>query len=163
MRLLGGVCFKVPALWWRSLWVYRKARFKHSSLTLHGGNKHLLGNGDDRAAGKLLLLTAQGRCGARWRRGAVGRAVPTSLFPACASSSPRCQPLVKTKDVIAALPAPLRGKGWKMSAPPDARRRVGVRGGAARRRRCRRGGRRGVPHSCTCSIPLHPQRQPVRS
>ena len=57
----------------------------------------------------------------------MGRAVPTSLFPACASASPRCQPPVKTKAVIAALPAPLCGKGWKM-ALPDAHRRVGVRG-----------------------------------
>ena len=83
----------------------------------------------------------------------MGHAVLTSLFPARTSASPCCQPLVKTKDVIAALPAPLRGEGWKMSALPDARRRAGARGEPLGSADAGAGGLQGVPRSCTCSIP----------
>lgn len=96
-------------------------------------NKYLVGNGDN-----TLVREDRGAAAApRWRRSVrcpvAARGGGDTLSPRH-SSPPAPRRLraanlsFETKGVIAALPAPLCGEGWKTPALPDAHRRADVRG-----------------------------------
>lgn len=88
--------------------------------------------------------------------GRWGHAVPTSLFPACASASPRCQPLVRDEGRNCSVAGTSLRRGLEDAGAAGRPPAGGCAGGAARQRRCRRRGCRGSRTAAPAASPPAP-------